>query len=382
MKFYLFNLILFVFVPFLYFIQIANSIGYALSLVTTLSALLIVLISKFKIVLYRTLLYIYIFYVMYSLILLLFLDDPNYSKYFLSILAIFFILICADYFANSLLVLKINKIIYFFKILFLLLIFMALSNHFIYEDFIFSYDKSIFPNREYSHFYLHYCFFFLFFAKYYKLPISMLTLFILLIIFPSLTGLLILFLISFYYLKPNFKYLFTLIFLLSLIMFSILFNYEYYSSRIINFMYNKSALTYLQGWQYVIDSILTHPLGIGFQQMSCDNSFLFNDYSFLISQLSNSTDGHQCLDGGFNLAKLTVELGVLGLIGSLIIIKKSVHGFYNTIQNNEINPTLIFNLMLSPILIDILFRNAGLLSINLFLFMTGIIGLYKVKQSK
>jgi hypothetical protein len=382
MIFYLSNLLLFIFIPFVYFIQLANSIGYALSFTVCMSALLIIVISKFKIVFYKPLLYFFIFFVTYSSILLLVLEAPNYSKYILTILAILCMLVCANYFAIAILSLKLKKIINFYKMLFLLLIAMALINHFLYKDLIFSYDKAIFPNREYSHFFLHYCFFFLLFAKYYKFPISILTLLILLIIFPSLTGILVCFLIFLYYSNLHFKQLLILIILFFLTLSVVFLNLDYYSFRLINIMQNKSALTYLQGWQYIIDTLTTHPFGIGFQQMNCDNKFLFNQYSLLISNLTGTLNGHQCLDGGFNLSKLIVESGIVGIITAFIIINKSVRGFYYSIKHNFIDHSLLFNLMLAPISIDILFRNAGLLSINLFLFLTGLIGLQRIKKLK
>lgn len=67
---------------------------------------------------------------------------------------------------------------------------------------------------------------------------------------------------------------------------------------------NMSALVFLQGWQSVQDTFLSHPFGLGFQFLGNEPP---NQYSLRIKELSGGYVNRQ--DGGFLFAKLFSEFG-------------------------------------------------------------------------
>jgi hypothetical protein len=78
---------------------------------------------------------------------------------------------------------------------------------------------------------------------------------------------------------------------------------------------NLSSLVYLQGWQMLIESVVsTHGLGLGFQQLG-----VFGTNVPASAQLHILLgDSLNLLDGGFNMAKLLSEFGVFG--GFLLVV--------------------------------------------------------------
>lgn len=72
---------------------------------------------------------------------------------------------------------------------------------------------------------------------------------------------------------------------------------------------NLSSLVYLQGWQLIDESLAaTHGLGRGFQQLGLSGTAV--SAADLIHAITGSE--LNLLDGGFNMAKLVCEFGILG----------------------------------------------------------------------
>ena len=382
MFFYFTNILIFFIVPLLYFFNVSKSLGFALSTVSVFTFIYLVLISKIKIRFNHSALSFLIIIFLYSIGVIFFIENTNYTKFILSLISLFCISTWANYFSISLLNLPLKKIVKFYKYFLLILIVLAFIDNFYLKDLFFNNEKTIFPSREHSHFYLNYFFFFILLTRFYKFPIFIFLLLVMLYLFPSLTGVLVLAFAILIFFKLNVRNLFLIFIFLFCIFLVMLFNYEYYYFRIIDYSINKSALTYLQGWTYVIDTFKTYPFGIGFQQMNCNNDFLVNQYSELISQLTHSLDGHQCEDGGFNVSKLTVELGIFGFFISLLLTYQSLKGLIliKFKYTENVDHRIIFNLMMIPFIVDLWFRSAGLLSVNLFLFITGFIGMQLMRK--
>lgn len=80
---------------------------------------------------------------------------------------------------------------------------------------------------------------------------------------------------------------------------------------------NLSVLVYIQGWALVVESLeRTRGWGIGFQQLGFGP--IANHTSNLVARIAGSDSNIR--DGGFTLAKVLAELGVLGIVISLAYI--------------------------------------------------------------
>lgn len=80
---------------------------------------------------------------------------------------------------------------------------------------------------------------------------------------------------------------------------------------------NLSVLVYLQGWALVVESLeRTNGWGIGFQQLGFGP--IANHTSNLVARIAGSDANVR--DGGFTLAKVLAELGVLGIALALAYI--------------------------------------------------------------
>lgn len=263
----------------------------------------------------------------------------------------------------------------------LLLIFILMLIDFLFIDI--DYVKSIFPYTEHSHFYLNT--FFIFILLFIKFPLFTLLLYLLLLSFnPSLTA----FPILFFMLIKTFRNInkLTILILLVVILIIPFLNYDFYLDRIINFERNRSSLTYLQGLQFIFDTLRYNPFGVGFQQMNCTSPHIVNYYTELINSYY-SYDTYQCDDAGFVFSKFVFELGYAGLLISIIIAKKSLSSIlflYNNFDKlkTSINHYDLFKIMSIPIFIDFFVRGYGYFSFNIMIFIIGTIGISKYKFFK
>jgi len=186
------------------------------------------------------------------------------------------------------------------------------------------YIKEVFPFSEESHYALTLGMFSVAYSvagnRLWVLFISI-NLFLLTIIFPSLTLLLftsLVFLVSSFRLRPLLFKSFIVVapMLIFLLLIYLVSSLEYFSSRLtFEDTENVTTLVFLQGWHLAyINLIETNGLGLGFQMLGSASTHL-SPYSEKIYTIMG--EKRNVPDGGFLAAKLISELGVVGVLFSI-----------------------------------------------------------------
>lgn len=183
-------------------------------------------------------------------------------------------------------------------------------------------EKSVFPFSEESHYALALCMMFLpyiLISKSFKVVfIFLLNVLLLALLFPNLT-LLVVFCLSclMYVLRMRPVYLFFcagLLIIFGLVFFIFLLDYfPYFQSRLtFENSDNLTTLVFFQGWVMAYTNFVeTYGLGIGFQMLGTEATY-FPDVSERIYYLTGKY--FNIYDGGFLLAKVVAEFGILGLL--------------------------------------------------------------------
>lgn len=368
-------LLLLIVAPAVKFFKISDGIGSA----TIFTSLFIVIFLFHKIEYKRAYLFFLIIFALTIAHSIFFIDTYQLiPKYLFSLFGFFIFYILSVNLANQFQDTKVEQITkHFFLILLIMFPLMLIDYFFINIDYI----KSIFPFTEHSHFYINT--FIIFLLLFLKFPSYIFLLYLILLFFnPSLTAVPLLLLMTFLLFKKINKFT-ILIFLISILVIPYL-NYDFYIDRIVNFERNRSSLTYLQGVQFIVETLKYNPFGVGFQQMNCNSPLIENYYTELITSYY-SYDTYQCDDAGFSFSKIVFELGYLGLIISLFIAKHSISSILFLIKDFKrlkihISHYDFFKLLMIPIFIDFFVRGYGYFSFNILLFMIGYIGLKRLSN--
>lgn len=367
--------ILFV-VPALAYFKILPSIGRGLSITLILSSILIV---RYLIIPRNSITQIISLIMLYAIIhaSLNIFSYVNQLKFAISFIAFVCMYLISIIISKNIIKINIDTMKVYTKYA-LFFIYVLLAIDIIIIDGV--YEKSMFPNSEYSHFYLNYAVLFLlslfFFRPLYVLIIYGSTL----MYAPSLTGLsiFILFLVLLSKIDKQLSLLFLFFILLSLLL---IVNINYYSDRLINIESNLSALVYLQGLSFIIDTLYYNPFGLGFQQMNCDMNIVINYFTERITSLYGF-ETYMCLSGGFNLSKIIVEFGLFGIVIVLFYFKYAIKNLVilrQRISDKVVTHDSIFRAMTIPYLIDIFVRGHGYFSISFIFLLIGATGLSYIR---
>lgn len=182
-------------------------------------------------------------------------------------------------------------------------------------------EKSVFPFSEESHYALALCMMilpYILISKSFKIvAFFLLNVLFLALLFPNLT-LLVVFCLSccMYVLRMKPAYLFFcagLLVIVGMIFFIFLLDYfPYFQSRLtFENSDNLTTLVFLQGWIMAYTNLVeTYGLGIGFQMLGTEATY-FPDVTERIYFLTGKY--FNIYDGGFLLAKVVAEFGILGL---------------------------------------------------------------------
>lgn len=248
------------------------------------------------------------------------------------------------------------------------------------------YSKEVFPFSEESHYALSLGMFSVAYSvagnRLWVLFIG-LNLFLLTIIFPSLTLLLftsLVFLAASFRLRPVLFKGFIVVapMLIFLLLIYLVSNLEYFSSRLtFEDTRNVTTLVFLQGWHLAyINLIETNGLGLGFQMLGSVSTHL-SPYAEKIYSIMG--EDRNIPDGGFLAAKFIAEFGVIGVlcvIGYVVFLIKFVfyanqvwaylrlHGSVG--QRDLLMKRLLISGVVFAFLVEFLFRGLGYFSPGVF----------------
>lgn len=210
----------------------------------------------------------------------------------------------------------------------LLLLFIAWLKVFYSPEF-FNYSmhsKAAFPFSEDSHLVLVAGFFFCvyaFFGGIYRCFFVFINMFLLSILYPSLLLFLFVFLLLFVLLMrvPPLMFKKVVLFVLPLVLFGVLAfanTVEYFASRLnfndIHEVDNLTTLVFFQGWALAYLNLLeTNGLGMGFQMLGSSETIV-SSFTWSIMELASGGRALNLSDGGFLVAKVIAEFGILGLL--------------------------------------------------------------------
>ncbi|CEP36895.1 Putative uncharacterized protein [Halomonas sp. R57-5] len=209
-------------------------------------------------------------------------------------------------------------------------------------------EKSVFPFSEESHYALALCMMILPYVlisnSFKVVVIFLLNVLFLALLFPNLT-LLVVFCLSclMYVLRMKPVYLFFcagFLIIIGLVFFIFLLDYfPYFQSRLtFENSDNLTTLVFLQGWIMAYTNLVeTYGLGIGFQMLGTEATY-FPDVSERIYYLTGKY--FNIYDGGFLLAKIVAEFGILGLLlvlfylFSLLKISFYINRYFRSAKEN------------------------------------------------
>lgn len=207
------------------------------------------------------------------------------------------------------------------------------------------------------------------------------------ILFPNTTVLMYVFLIFLLHIKLTIKNIILVIFG-GIIIINTILNNDYFSERI--FFWNDqssknlSSLVYLQGVQDAYYSFVsTNGFGIGFQQLGTQKS---SEAGLIIQELMGNETGLNRQDGGFTAAKITAELGFLGiglLIIYFVIAKKAFSYLSNCLDGKRYDTNLVISYsFIYAYLVELFVRGAGYFTQGSFLFFVAISYLFIRKNNE
>ncbi len=261
----------------------------------------------------------------------------------------------------------------FFIISFLALISFTLSKYF-GLSLIYTSAKPAFPFQEPSHLALYMCpiiFSLLSIAHEKVRGIIVILLFLFCFYFQSLIFAAFAFLALFLILKKRGLVNLSIFFVLTLFLFFFIdhmYASKYMFTRI-NSLFsagtvNMSALVYLQGWESVRETIITSPLGVGFQYLGNEPP---NNVSIYIKSLAGEFVNRQ--DGGFLFAKLFSELGFFSIVILIATVYWIKFNYAKAILLDSVNIKPAFYIFVS-LIVPLLFRDVGYFSYTFFYFFT------------
>jgi hypothetical protein len=121
---------------------------------------------------------------------------------------------------------------------------------------------------------------------------------------------------------------------------------------------NLSALVYLQGWQMLIESFsISSGWGVGFQQLGVNGTEV--SAAAAIVALTR-TEGSNLNDGGFVVAKLGSEFGVLGLLLAVLFLSAAWRSLVSLRREGSRNEAVVFaDCVVVSFIIDMCVRGTG-----------------------
>lgn len=159
----------------------------------------------------------------------------------------------------------------------------------------------------------------------------------------------------------------------------VIYQMEYFSNRIAIGGNNESLLAFLNGWEsslYIFEN--GKYLGLGFQQLGTEpiETASMNRMIELVGHTSNTTDG------GFLVAKILCEFGVIGLFIMAIYIKslKNSLSFLRLAgadNDKTSSKTIFFNACIASSIPYMLFKGNGYFSISIILLFASAFYFYK-----
>lgn len=169
---------------------------------------------------------------------------------------------------------------------------------------------------------------------------------------------------------------------------------DYFSSRLdFNETNNLTTLVWLQGWDLArVNLIATNGLGLGFQMLGSEQTTL-SSYSYLAEKIAGQYKNLQ--DGGFLAAKISAELGILGVI-LVCAYTTYLAQFLKTLNNKNKIPSLfsspvntqhldqialLFQGIIFFFIVEFFLRGYGYFSPSLFIFLTALFYLAERRPS-
>jgi len=298
------------------------------------------------------------------------------NKFFFSIISLIIILFLTNFISKLVIQIDPKIILNFFCYLFYLFFVIGLIDILFFDN---GFGNQIYPNTERSHFYLNFISIFLVILFRIKFIFLVTLISILLVLSPTITGLITLILILLLKIRGN-------LFIIPLISFPLIylifkFNSEYFLYRSI-FEESLTVLSYLRGLSIITDMFNNDNLflGYGFQQFSCFKDIIGNNYFTILIKDIYALENYQCLDASFVLSKIIFELGIIGILISFFFIYNSFKNFFIissklSKKKKYFNHEIFFRILMIPIIIDFLFRGYGYFSINFLLFFIGFFGI-------
>ena len=246
-------------------------------------------------------------------------------------------------------------------------------------------EKSVFPFSEESHYALALSMVILPYvltSKNFKTVFAfLLNILLLAILFPNLT-MLVVFSLSclMYVLRMRLAYLVlcaTFLFTIGMVFFIFLLDYfPYFQSRLaFEDSNNLTTLVFLQGWMMAYTNLIeTYGLGIGFQMLGTEATY-FPDVTERIYVLTGKY--FNTYDGGFLLAKIVAEFGILGVILVVFYLFSLVNMFFytnryfsslkgNTIQDDFLRKRILMYGFFMGFSIEFFLRGYGYFSPGVF----------------
>ncbi|GGE09809.1 hypothetical protein GCM10011529_15160 [Polymorphobacter glacialis] len=138
---------------------------------------------------------------------------------------------------------------------------------------------------------------------------------------------------------------------------------------------NLSTLVYLQGWELVDEALrTTQGWGLGFQQLGLQGT---NSEISRVIYLILGADGN-ILDGGFGLAKLVGEFGVIGIVLAAGVVTLGVQSLLRLRQaarqpRGASRSTIFAHAVLASYLVEFLVRGTGYFSATAILLVAALL---------
>jgi hypothetical protein len=123
---------------------------------------------------------------------------------------------------------------------------------------------------------------------------------------------------------------------------------------------NLSVLTYVQGWQLIVESLgRSGGWGLGFQQLGLHGT----DVPAALLIFEQAGDAANLLDGAFNFAKVVSEFGVLGVVLTLVFVRlwwRSIRGLRRVAGGAACSSAQLFAMcVIAGYIIEVFVRGEG-----------------------
>jgi hypothetical protein len=168
--------------------------------------------------------------------------------------------------------------------------------------------------------------------------------------------------------------------ILAIVLIGVPLDLSYYSNRL-DFsasVLNLSTLVYLQGWQFVHESLgRTVGWGIGFQQLGFHETE--TAATDLIHQITNGVDANTT-DGAFVFAKIASEFGAFGIVAAIIFLFAFVRCLRTLRRNSQGAAATFARCIIVAYFVDMFVRGTGYFTQSTLLFIAAMAALWPTRD--